>query len=362
MTSHPQRPSGTHRRHSRAATLSGAVFAAFGLLCIALYARPAASFVKTFAIQAISPADVLLPPTPAPGSAADQQLLARLAGHVRYFGFYADGFEIPTSGHTAASIIAESRGFTNTVWVSTSNLSWLGNVALAVSQHQMVILDVGYWFLPDGHLLDAPTYTANWKRGTAQLAPYLSSIVAFYPMDEPYTSADMNTPAAVTRRHDLETVNHLLKQTYPNIPLAVIFSAPSISPTLQIPRGYDWVGMDCYGNWESCGFNHRSMLWNLRTLEALLTPAQRFLLIPDASLLNTPHPSPSDLAQIADRIGHYTVYAANDPKVIGIFPFLLQSFTEGAARWTGARDMPPVLTRDKVIGNAILHGPSDPTP
>lgn len=83
----------------------------------------------------------------------------------------------------------------------------------------------------------------------------------------------------------------------------------------------------------------------------MLAPHQRTFLVPDANFKGSP-----DYGQqgaIGTRAYQYYELAKNDGRVIGVFPFIFQSFNDGHGAYTGVMDMPGALPSYKAIGRTI---------
>jgi hypothetical protein len=194
-----------------------------------------------------------------------------------------------------------------------------------------------------------PNYQANWNTYAAAVAPHKAHIAAFYPIDEPDSTAQM--------RNALATVNAAISAKFPEIPIAVTFNHSRVRPNLVIPAGFDWVGFDCYGPWDNCAGH--PIPWYLSTLKSKLTTGQKLFLLPDVAIPSAkpPEPAPSLQKQltIVNRIDRYYALALNEPRVIGLVPFLWQRLEgeEGEWDWWGADSMPIIRAKIEQIGRCI---------
>jgi hypothetical protein len=162
-------------------------------------------------------------------------------------------------------------------------------------------------------------WAANWPAWVAALAPYQSTIVAYYPFDEPNNLSAVNTNTMVTA----------VRTAFPGKPVAVIYSKQFSATNVGY---FDWVGIDCYSNGAfSCdGTNYTRAYGNMR---AALRADQRTIVVPQAGL-----PKANDgccIDALKSEAKRFHQMAFGDPKVIGIFPFIWQTFNDGHNSWYG---------------------------
>jgi hypothetical protein len=117
-----------------------------------------------------------------------------------------------------------------------------------------VVLDVGRSFF-SGVTLD-PSYKSKWSAYAQQIAPYVDdgTIVAFYPIDEPYGAAFNGTISYGQMLSQLDTVGTTVKASFPTAKLAMVFTVndfPTLAKSNIIPHSFDSIGFDCYGSWSS---------------------------------------------------------------------------------------------------------------
>jgi F5/8 type C domain len=204
-----------------------------------------------------------------------------------------------------------------------------------------------------GELL--PNYRANWNTYAAAVAPEKANIAAFYPIDEPVPTPEM--------RNALDSVNAAISAKFPNIPIAVIFNHAQVRPNLVIPAGFDWVGFDCYGDWDNCAGH--SIPWYLSTLKSRLTTGQKLFLVPDVAIpaakpeLGGKAPRLQQQFIIVNRLDRYYALALNEPRVIGLVPFMWQrkpgnpNTNPPQWDWWGADSMQIIREKSEDIGRCI---------
>ena len=240
------------------------------------------------------------------------------------------------------------------------------------TQSMGVVLSVyNQFFFPGGVPFDQvdtnPAHwpPQSWKNFRDALAPYASSLVSFYVIDEPPTSAAMATYIA--------KVAAQLKADFPKVHVQVTYTAQDIDNDVwTIPNGVDWVGYDCYpGPFETeCfakeqyapgdGRTWRSVPYYYNKLKTAIArshlPYQaQLVLIPEAwELSSTIDPSPEAQATILSRSEREIALAESDPSFAMIMPFLWDSVPSVPS--IGAADLPMVKTYYQALGQHIVNG------
>ena len=273
------------------------------------------------------------------------------AGHtVTKFGYWGSSFRLPgdqtpeVASHSNLTFIHDAAWFdTGAVAVSrdVSRLQTAANHGV-----KAVLVLRGLFFQGKTSLL--PNYQDRWNTYAAAVAPYKSNIAAFYPIDEPVPTAYM--------RNALATVNAAISAKFPDIPIAVTFNHAQVTPSLVIPAGFDWVGFDCYQDWDNCAGH--PIPWYLSTLKSKLTTGQKLFLLPDVAIAHPKGQTPPKLQQqftIVNRLDRYYALALNEPRVIGLVPFMWQRFPRPAPSWDwwGAEEMPIIKAKSEQIGRCI---------
>ena len=267
----------------------------------------------------------------------------------KYFGYYASGLKIDRALRpefvSGTRVMDEVRNQNNVFWIGEKD-GYLQKLAKTRDSGLKTVLSVGdSFFDPAKPTQLLPNYAELWAQYAETIRPYLNVIAAFYPVDEPNCNTD---PAY---RKVLETVNATIKQTFPDIPVAVIFAWDAFEYKTCIPDGYDWLGYDCYGGTKT----GHTIEWYVGKLKEQMNSKQRVMLVPNGSIPK-PNPTLEDQVELIHIINQYYDYAVSDPVVIGIFPFLYQSFLEGDVTWTGVSDLSLVQDRYLRMGQAIMSG------
>jgi hypothetical protein len=266
-----------------------------------------------------------------------------VAPGLKYVGYFASAMDgVGTGDYTN-----EIADHVNVSWIQGNEITKLQNA----SARNMKAIISAFWYLfeidENKNKRLHPDYRARWAALAAQIRPYINDIAAFYPIDEPY----WNEPTcSMDIRPSIETVISMIKADFPATPVAVLFAVPCVTPELIIPIGYDWVGFNCYRSFVDCGNPHQSVPWYARTLLSKMEPSQKLILAPDG--WDGGGTCPSTLPyqnELALRAEQYYGLALSEPRVIGLFTFIYQSFDEGI----GTQCMPMVLDRFVRIGQEI---------
>lgn len=310
---------------------------------------------------------------------------------LKYFGYFGD----PENG---TSLAGPYKDYANLVWLGSNQYDTgicgvsPGNdktclIKAAVAHGQKVILALevnllfstypvgGYVNLCDPQIIPAciKDYIGNWNDYKQYIKPYVDdgSIVALYIIDEPllyYGDPDYVRQGIYgTAYENLDLVTKLIKQDFPNLPLATTLlpsdimklpNFPSFSEPVGIPPGFDWLGFDCYGDWNNCYGSGISITQLHNALKAQLRPGQKMFLVPDAFLYVDANykvgdtPSPSGVASLLTRVNNYYELAKNDPDVVAMFPYKWDNY-DGLGHLT-AKDIPQIAARYEQIGREIV--------
>jgi hypothetical protein len=190
-------------------------------------------------------------------------------------------------------------------------------------------------------------YQKNWNHFKELITPHLTSIVGFYPFDEPYWNAFGSGVPSSDMKIFLEEIAVTIKTDFPNIPLIFIEAYPMVNEDLQLPKGWDWIGMDCYGSFDKCGAagSERSIPEYYNVLKSKMTPNQKLVVIPDAFLF-TETPSPIEKTALVRRAKQFLDWVSSEPKIVAVVPFTYNNLKE--EHISGAREMCPVREFYKV--------------
>jgi hypothetical protein len=274
----------------------------------------------------------------------------QVGSNVSLFGYFADAFDGVGTGDYIAAVSDHS----NIAWVSGDVQQ---KMTEAAERGMKSILSMRWQLFDDAFNLRSD-YLSSWNTqivGPVKAAG-IQNIAAFYPLDEPYWNAATaaktgNGPTPAQMKANLETVNALIRSTFPGVPIAVIFAYPSVNAALTIPQGYDWIGVDCYGPFNSCGDDvngRKSIPEYFQILGSKVTQGQRLLAVPSAFLDSS---NTSNSAQIAlgSQIDAYMEMVSNNSLFVGVMPFLWQD----SGTLTGTANLPILKAKYFEIGQSI---------
>lgn len=194
------------------------------------------------------------------------------------------------------------------------------------------LLDLRWQFFPAGTTLRSD-YVAHWNTLSAQIAPYIAEVGAFYICDEPYWNG--------FSKADIETVSALLKTTFPTTPTMIIEAYPEITVSYNPPTNVDWIGFDWYGSYSPEIPNY------LAILKTRISATQRIFLVPQGFIKG----SETD-AQVAAWNQSYYDLAVAEPKVIGLLVF----------RYGTSKVMPLTYAKQQQIGALVGDWTPNPWP
>jgi hypothetical protein len=266
---------------------------------------------------------------------------ATTTNHIQYFGYYASAFENVGRGDYTADI----KDHANLTWIVVGDVVKKLREAKELNMH--AIIDVQWYFMDaDYHL--RPDMIASWKKIAKAIEPYRDHIAAFYPADEPYMNAEKKGRSDSEMQNNLETIASVVKSTFPEIPVAVIFASKEVKKSKPIPAGFDWIGFDCYGKFNDCSGGH-SVTYYHDKLKARLSGTQRMMLIPWG--YKEGYPSGKDIYDRNNAAAQYWNMAINDPLVVAVIPFLYQTYTDSSGKhMAGTQDMPALLQSFRQMG------------
>lgn len=256
-----------------------------------------------------------------------------------YFGYYCSGCSWVGNGNYTAATADHS----NLIWIADDPVEDVtARIAEGAALGMRSVVSLSGVFFAGSEL--APGYQASWDAYAAALGPYVESIAAFYPRDEP----DLGGFSDATLAMAIATI----KATFPTIPVGVIYSPLTVGGGAHPGIGsYDWVGIDCYSaGGYACGATaYEDAYYELRGL--LDKSRQRTMLVPQAGLpVGTPDSAADALALEIDR---YVSLAHRDVSVAAIVPFIYQTFDDGAANWNGLEVYPTLRAKFASVGLAL---------
>lgn len=216
-------------------------------------------------------------------------------------------------------------------------------------------------------------------RARLELEGLMDSVLMLYPKDEPFRefrrARDPNfieqyvTGEVYEDIHaDLEQVLDHLASIFPEKPRGVILSGLELHHRFfAIPKGYDWVGFNCYDNlFRAC--EDRSFVQLYGRLLAHMTAEQRLIAVPEAWAMHESAARDDWPEVLARRLAHHWEMIMSEPRFVAVIPFLW-SFDAPAAtpgigldrfgeKWDPRSAGAGSAFRDTVLalGEAIKHG------
>ncbi len=291
-----------------------------------------------------------------------------------YFGYFGANYIWgPSAGIDTAD-------HTNVIFAYSGHYGWQDQIVAGAERGQSTVMNVLITLYDPTTMTLRPDYISRWNEFVVQLKPHLSSVIAFYHMDEPGTNAASHpttgclypwqtgaTPCWLSRqermRQEVQTVNALIKQTYPQIPIMGVFGSHELFNDAgfkgwdTLPSGYDWVGFDCYGSFNLCARPAHSVPATLERLKSMMTPAQRIVLVPDGINFEEAHHYGATVngaeGDLGNRISQYLLLAMENPAVVAIFPYTWAVYGGDGTNTLGVRQLPETHAFYTRIGKAI---------
>ncbi len=268
--------------------------------------------------------------------------------HLKYFGYYASAME----GAGPGDYITEThqKMNANITMIASNNLEYIkAKLILAKSLKMKVILSNQYFLLDEKY--NVRNDLTEWGKLSNLIQEYIvgddPTIVAFYPMDEPYSNADYRGVDNQFMKNSLEKAGDIMKSYFPKTPLAVIFAASEIyKGDFSLPRNYDWFSFDLYGCWSSgqCKYGIKETYEVLGDKVAQLSDAesQKKLFVVADSYSASNRPDVYVQEGVKERAIHYFRLAQSNECFVMYMPFIYQSFPDGGGFISGSNNMPRV--------------------
>lgn len=283
----------------------------------------------------------------------DEEDLTAMPAHLKYFGYYASGANSEVASHSNVYWILDGQGANTEAILAQLKKSKEDGLKAIVSLS-------GYFFQPDFNLKDPAEYNQNWNTLAAQISTYVTdgTILAFYPLDEPYNKLEKNKKTKKQMRQMLETIGSTIKTTFPGSLVAVIFGVDGNGFSGQVPRNYDWIGFDVYDCWDNCVGKSIPQIYE--ELKSNLTSAeQKIFLVPDAWKWSLGQPSKSEVKKMITLFNKYVAFAKKKARIIGMFNFIYQDLPSYDKKgnfkgyFPGTKSAPALLEKVKEVGVQI---------
>ncbi|MBK9294667.1 MAG: hypothetical protein IPM57_09520 [Oligoflexia bacterium] len=277
------------------------------------------------------PNDVLPPPPPTPP-------VATSGWQTKYVGFYASALYGVGSGNYIQEVSAVS----NVVLVGSTDPDLILKLQTAKDLNMKVLISTRWSFF-DGNGDIVSNHIQNWHTLRQKLEPFRTSIIGFYLADEPYWIHQLGHSPDL-RHYDWvrDWLNHLsriIKIDWPEAITAFVEAYPIFTEGHFLnPELVDWIGMDCYEGFDSCG--GKSIPWYYEQIKKTMHSKQKLIAVPG---VGKPINSAKTESQILNELKKYDEMIKADSRFIMTMPFLWQSFGSSSdGGWHGARDLSSV--------------------
>ena len=268
--------------------------------------------------------------------------------HLKYFGYYASAMEGAGQGDYVTETHQKMNA--NITMIASNNLEYIkAKLILAKSLKMKVILSNQSFLFDEKY--NVRNDLTDWGKLSNLIQEYIvgedPTIVAFYPMDEPYSNAEYRGVDNQFMKNSLEKAGDIMKSYFPKTPLAVIFAASEIyKGDFSLPRNYDWFSFDLYGCWSSgqCKYGIKETYEVLGDKVAQLSDAesQKKLFVVADSYSASNRPDVYVQEGIKERAIHYFRLAQSNECFVMYMPFIYQSFPDGGGFISGSNNMPRV--------------------
>ena len=222
-----------------------------------------------------------------------------------------------------------------------------------------------------------PGYEQRWAEYWALVKPHSSSVLAFYPFDEP-TAAEL---AHYTTCVKLIRATAAVDPAGRPIPIAAVVTPSSVQGievgVFELPPEVDWLGFDNYGCWAEeeceqlgkCCWKNRTMPHNLGVLAAYAKKrGGKVVVVPDAEHnvaystgCGTKKGQPKCACPIAEQQfkasidQKYYDWCTAEPSCVAMLPFLWNTVRTSKYEIIGAVDQHVLLEKLTELGSKIKY-------
>ncbi len=273
--------------------------------------------------------------------------------HLKYFGFYASSMEGAGTGNYLLETHQNMNA--NIVMIASMNFEYIKSKFAEAKKLGMKVIFSNQGFLFD-EKLSARSDLTEWYKLLPLLKEYSMgedpTLVAFYPFDEPYSHGTEHGVSYATMKINLEKAGAIMKQDFPEIPIAVIFSITELKNTgMELPRNYDWFSFDLYGCWSAANCDHGiiglyEILGN-KVAKLSDSESKKKMFVVADSYSSSQNPDMVFQFGVKDRAIHYYRLAQTNDCFVMYMPFIYQSFYDGSGYISGATKMPMVFEEYK---------------
>jgi hypothetical protein len=172
-------------------------------------------------------------------------------GPIQYLGYFASAFDGHGTGDHTAETAAAGANLTF-ILTATETLATKLTTAKAANSKAVVLLQRQLF---DDALQLRSDWRAQWEAVAAIVEDgFADTVVAFYPLDEPYWVGQGRGISDDTMRTWLAEIAAAIHQRFPTKAVGTILAVPTLVRGLgsSYVSMFDWVGFDCYGPWDNC--------------------------------------------------------------------------------------------------------------
>ena len=270
----------------------------------------------------------------------------------KYFGYYASEMD----GVGVMNDIDELVGKSNFVFIHSGDMRNLLAHCRETGMKAMVSVS---WLTFDPNMRLYPDWEARLSFATDIMDKYQDVIIANYLLDEPYMNGADHGVSVQEMYNSLETVGQFFKARYPQMPLAIIFSADELNKGFQLPPSADWFGMDCYDGFSSCGKrtipDYYQLLKNqIYQLEAVDHRSRQLMAVPPAGWEQN---NASKESVHLSQVSQYRAFIKSEKRITVVVPFIWQTFgTASTGGWFGARNSESLKAAYIQMYNDFMNG------
>ena len=281
---------------------------------------------------------------------------------VKFFGFYDCNEEC----------IDQVQDFANVDWFRVHINDPAQDIKLilyARQRHMKVIPAMFPEYLTQQRDQNDASDRKSWDAWRAAVKPYASDIVAIYPFDEPYWNAlkrrsldklPLNSAATSVmrdREKGLQIAAERLHDNFPQVPLIYVEAYPLITPSLEVPTGYDLLGFDCYQSFENC--HGKSIAEYASIMEKKLRAGQSLVFVPQGFLRvrSGATPSSAENQHLDDLVHKYAQFVRSDSRFLMVLVWSYQRFPqEDGTEFRGAGALgPPAIGLFRGFAHQVLE-------
>ncbi len=165
-------------------------------------------------------------------------------------------------------------------------------------------------------------YLQDWA-AAVQMFKRHPNVIWYYPFDEPYWNAKGAGVSYTVMADYLHQMNALIKRDLPTAKIVFVEAFAIINENFTVPVESDYVGIDCYGNFDNCYGESIPSYYN--KVAAKMTSNQKFIIIPDAFDFKAGDENGSWQNNVIAQSKKYLEFSRLNSRIEGIVLFLYNS-------------------------------------